>query len=318
MAAAVETMAYSGEAPWHRLGTKVSNDLDPYQMMKKAGLDWEVKKYSASVRVGDKTIRTGQKALVRLSDNRVLTNVGENWNPVQNETAFKFFHEFVLAGDMEMHTAGSLLDGRQVWVLAKVKESFDIFGGDEIHSYLLFSNPHQYGKSINVRFTPIRVVCNNTLTLSLGTHAERQFSMGHRAVFNPNIVKETLGLAHTKFSKYKEMAEFLGSKRVTGDSLIEYFNSVFPRSSSKTSDGKPLSYETLSRNAKQAFDILETQPGAEYAPGTFWQAFNATTFITDHVQGRSKENRLNSAWFGSNVNRKQAAANIATEMANAA
>ena len=65
---------------------------------------------------------TGQKSLVRESDGRILTNVGADWNPCQNETAFEFFTEFVMNGDMEMHTAGSLRDGQMVWALAKVKE----------------------------------------------------------------------------------------------------------------------------------------------------------------------------------------------------
>ena len=81
-----------------------------------------------------------------------------------------------------------------VWALAKVKDSFDLFGGDTVESYLLFSNPHQYGKSIDVRFTPIRVVCNNTLSLSLSMQAERQVKVGHRVEFNPGEVKEALGI----------------------------------------------------------------------------------------------------------------------------
>ena len=158
MAHLVETMAYAGETPWHGLGVRVSNDLTPVQMMDKAGLNWGVEKVDSFIRVGDQEIKTGQQALIRTSDNKVLTNVGQDWNPVQNSEAFEFFSEYVLAGDMEMHTAGSLKGGRMVWALAKVKESFDILGGDQVDSYLLFSNPHEYGKSIDVRFTPIRVV----------------------------------------------------------------------------------------------------------------------------------------------------------------
>ena len=168
MAHMVETMAYAGEVPWHGLGVSVSNDLTPRQMMEKAGLDWSVEKVPTYAKVGDEEIPTGVEALVRSSDNKVLTQVGENWNPVQNEEAFDFFSEYCLAGDMEMHTAGSLKGGQMVWALAKIKESFDILGGDQVDQFLLFSNPHMYGKSIDIRFTPIRVVCNNTLTLSLG------------------------------------------------------------------------------------------------------------------------------------------------------
>jgi len=57
-----------------------------------------------------------------LTDGKVLDVVGDDWNPVQNEEAFQFFSEYVLAGDMEMNTAGSLKGGRNVWALAKVKE----------------------------------------------------------------------------------------------------------------------------------------------------------------------------------------------------
>ena len=150
MAHQVETMAYAGETPWHGLGVPVNNDLTPNQMMQKAGLDWSVEQVDAFVEISGKKVPTGWKALVRSSDNKILTNIGQNWNPVQNEDAFNFFSEYVLAGDMEMHTAGSLKGGEMVWALAKVKESFDLFGGDKVDSYLLFSNPHSYGKSIDI------------------------------------------------------------------------------------------------------------------------------------------------------------------------
>ena len=200
MAHEVETMAYAGALPWHGLGVPVSNDLTPAQMQQKAGLDWEVEKVDAYINVGGEQVPTGQQALIRTSDNTILTNVGENWNPVQNSEAFNFFSDYVMAGDMEMHTAGALKNGQIVWALAKVKESFDVFGKeDQVDSYMLFSNPHQYGKAIDVRFTPIRVVCNNTLTLSLSQKADKSVKVGHRSVFNPEMVKEQLGIAHEKF-----------------------------------------------------------------------------------------------------------------------
>ena len=127
MAHMVETMAYAGEVPWHGLGEKVSNDLTPAQMMDKAGLNWKVRELESFVEFDGNRMPTGQKSLVRESDGRILTNVGADWNPCQNETAFEFFTEFVMNGDMEMHTAGSLRDGQMVWALAKVKESFQVF-----------------------------------------------------------------------------------------------------------------------------------------------------------------------------------------------
>ena len=318
MAHMVETMAYAGEVPWHGLGVPVSNDLTPRQMMAKAGVDWKVQEVETFIEYNGKKQSTGSKCLVRETDGKILTTVGGDWNPLQNEDAFDFFNDYVMAGDMEMHTAGSLKDGQMVWALAKVKDSFELFGGDQVDSYFLFSNPHQYGKAIDVRFTPIRVVCNNTLTFALDTKVEKSVKIGHRTTFDPSQVKTALGLATEKMQTYKEVAEFLGKKRFTADSYIEYLNQVFPRTADKKVQGKALSVDTLSRNAKLAYDNLEQQPGAKYAEGSWWQAFNSVTFITDHVQGRNNDNRLYSSWFGGNEIRKRQAIQKAVEFAEVA
>tara|TARA_Y100001938_G_scaffold126500_1_gene178518 strand:- start:334 stop:1290 length:957 start_codon:yes stop_codon:yes gene_type:complete len=318
MAHQVETMAYAGQVPWHGLGVPVSNDLSPTMMMEKAGLDWKVREVESFVEFDGRKIPTGNKSLVRETDGKILTNVGKDWKPVQNEEAFNFFGEYVISGDMEMHTAGSLKGGQIVWALAKVKESFDLFKGDKVDSYLLFSNPHQYGRSIDIRFTPIRVVCNNTLSLSLDMQADKSVKVGHRSEFDADKVKEALGIASEKLNSYKEMAEFLGNKRYTGEALIEYFNTVFPRTTDKRVQGKALSVDTLSRNAKLCYDVMEEQPGAEYATGSWWQAFNAVTYSADHLQGKSEDNRLYSSWYGWNQLRKRDALKTALEFAEAA
>lgn len=313
----VETMAYAGETPWHGLGESVSNELTPAQMMKKAGCDWQVEKRPMTfMSNGQMKVVPGKKALVRSSDDKLLDVVGDDWNPIQNSDAFEFFSEYVLAGDMEMHTAGSLKEGRNVWALAKVKDSFTILGDDRVDSYLLFSNPHQYGKAIDIRFTPIRVVCNNTLTLSLGSASKNGVKLGHRSTFNADMVKETLGLAHEKFAKYKEMAEFLASKKFTMDSLIKYYNEVFPFTHKGNSSVDKVS--DLSKTAQEAFAVLETQPGARFGEGTWWQALNSVTYLTDHKMGRAADTRLQSAWFGQNQARKIKAVNKAVDYATVA
>ena len=160
-------MAYRKSAglPWHGLGTPVSDDMTPREMMQAAGLDWNVEKIDTLYRHKGDTFKTGQQALVRSTDSKILTQVGENWNPVQNSDAFDFFTDFVSAGDMQMDTAGSLKDGQIVWALADVKDGFSLFNGDEVKGYLLFSNPHQYGKAIDIKFVMERVVflaCHTT------------------------------------------------------------------------------------------------------------------------------------------------------------
>ena len=306
-------MAYSGDVPWHGLGVKVPADLTPEQMLEAAGLNWSVEKIPTFAKINGQEVAVGQSALVRSFDDKILDVVSDDWNPVQNSEAFDFFNEFVAAGDMEMHTAGSLKQGQIVWGLAKVKESFELFKGDQIDSYLLFSNFHKYGFSTDVRFTPIRVVCNNTLTLSLNSKVERMAKISHRKVFDPGNVKEMLGIATDKLAKYKEMAQFLGSKKAKDEDIVEYFTRIFPVTGSSEKKTKE-----ISKNAQIAIDILHTQPGAEYAEGTWWQPFNAVTYLTDHLAGRSADTRLTSSWYGSNKNLKTKALELAVEMAEAA
>lgn len=316
MAHMVETMAYAGETPWHGLGVKVPSDLSPAQMLEKAGLDWTVQKIPAFANIDGQQTNVGWSALVRSSDKEVLSVVSNDWNPVQNHDAFEFFHEYCAAGDMEMDTAGSLRDGQIVWGLAKIKESFELFKGDRVDSYLLFTNPHKFGQSIDVRFTPIRVVCNNTLTLSLSQQVERVVKKSHRTEFDPAQVKEQLGIATHKLAKYKEMAQFLGSKRYTTENLTEYFNRVFPVLAYNKEKGPQR--KTLSKSATRALEIIGTQPGANFAEGSWWQAFNAVTFMTDHEIGRTADSRLTSAWFGPNKNLKVKALETAVEFAEMA
>lgn len=334
MAHQVETMAYAGEVPWHGLGVPVRPDMTPDQMLEKAGLNWTVERVPQFIKWNGQVRKTGKDVLVRSSDGRILTHISEDWEPVQNQEAFDFFNEFVHAGDMEMHTAGSLRQGNMVWALAKVKESFTVFGKkDKIESYLLFSNPHEYGKCIDIRFTPIRVVCNNTLTLSLNTTSEMMVRLNHRRKFDPEWVKQTLGIASGKLSDYKSMAQFLSGKRYTADNVIDYFKTVFPGSPLKEenektvvsmTDAKPKrkrktrTPDEMSRPARIAHGVLETQPGAEFGAGTWWQAFNAVTFSIDHLLGHKPDTRLNSAWYGANRNRKIKALELAVDFAEAA
>ncbi len=315
MAHLVETMAYAGEVPWHGLGTKVPSDLSPEQMLKAANLDWTVHKVPAFSDIAGKKVNVGVSALVRNTDSQILDVVGNDWMPVQNQEAFEFFHEYCAAGDMEMHTAGSLRGGQVVWGLAKVKQSFELFDGDVIESYLLFTNPHRFGQCIDVRFTPVRVVCNNTLTLSLRQASSNVARRTHRTEFDADSVKREMGIATAHLEKYKEAALLLGSKRYTNETLTEYFKRVFPVLAVDKEKGPQR--KELSKSASRALEVIETQPGNEFAKGSWWQAFNAVTYLVDHEIGKTPSTRLYSAWYGSGRNVKNDALEAALEFAEA-
>ena len=311
MAHNVETMAYAGQVPWHGLGKRVLPDLTPDQMLVEAGLDWEVAKsptyYDSDVMDG-MTI-PDRFALHRVTDGQYMDTVGKNWKPLQNREAFAFFHDFVMQGDMEMHTAGSLQKGKIVWALAKIKDSYSVVDGDEMEQYLLFVNPHKRGKAIEVRSTDVRVVCNNTMDFALESSSSRRISVNHNSAWDEDYVKEMLGLAHAASAKYRETAQFLASKTYAQPSLEDFIDQIFPNTGSS---------DERSKNANRTLDVIHEQPGANFAEGTWWQAFNAVTYMTDHEMGRNADSRLTSAWFGQNRTRKAKALDMALEYAEAA
>jgi hypothetical protein len=111
------------------------------------------------------------------------------------------------------------------------------------------------------------------------------------------------------------MAQFLSSRQFSSETLINYYNTLFP---SQAPADEVREYKDLAPNAKKAFELLETQPGAEFGRGSWWQAFNSVTYLTDHVAGRTADGRMTSAWYGANGVKKKKAAELAVEMAVAA
>jgi phage/plasmid-like protein (TIGR03299 family) len=309
----VETMAYAGAVPWHGLGFPVSNDLSPQEMMEAAGCNWGVSKHPLQYVIDDGTTLTvpNKFALTRDSDGAYLDSVSSGWNPLQNKDAFAFFKDFVAKGDMQMHTAGSLQNGKIIWALAKVNDTFEPVKGDIIEPYILLVNPHVRGKAIEARSTPIRVVCKNTMNfaLSLQTNGSR-ITVNHNQAWDEDYVKSMLGLAKSSVAEYAEQATFLATKFYEDATIDEYFSTVFPHSDRDSKE--------FSKNALRAHKVLAEQPGAELAEGSWWNAFNAVTWMTDHELGRSASTRLNSAWFGANRYKKQLALSKAVEYADAA
>lgn len=317
----VDTMAYAGEVPWHGLGKRVHHDLTPVQMMKEAGLDWEVGTFSPQYRVNGKWYTDhGRRVLVRKDRPEfVLSAVGRDWEPLQNADAFEFFCSMVAEGDAEMHTAGCLRGGKNVWVLAKLKKSFEMLGGDVTEPYLLFSSPHEYGRSVVIKLTLIRTVCWNTLSLGLAQKSSHEIRITHRKKFDPEEAKKLFGMADKYLNEYREKVQFLSSKTFEREKVIEFFKTVIPTRSKKDMHGQ----------AKTMLECLETQPGADFGRGTWWQAFNAVTFVMDHrrshevdrpdkVAEEDRGTHLEESWFGWREQKKELALDLAMEYAEAA
>lgn len=143
--------------------------------------------------------------------------------------------------------------------------------------------------------------------------SKNMIKVSHRREFDPEMAKEALGVAKHKLAQYKEMAQFLSQKRFNDENIVDYFKRVFPVLTTKAESEKE-----LSKSAQYALDQgMDEQPGAEFGQGTWWQAFNTVTYMTDHVIGRTADSRLTSAWYGANKNLKTKALELAVEMADA-
>ena len=122
-------------------------------------------------------------------------------------------------------------------------------------------------------------------------------------------MKEILGIGHNKTQTFKEAAEFLASKRYRKETAVAFMSDVFGTS---VKDG------SLTRNGERAMALIESQPGAEFAPGSFWNLYNVVTYMADHELGREADTRMTSALFGANAKRKLDALDIAIDLAKAA
>jgi phage/plasmid-like protein (TIGR03299 family) len=161
-----------GEPAWHRLGTILSKPATAKEAIQSAHLGWEVIKQPLFAGEAEHHRIAGHFAIVRDDDwsrkkATVLGIVGESYTPVQNREAFAFFDPIVGDEAAVYHTAGALGDGQRVWILAKLPEDIRVIGDDITQKYLLLSNSHDGNSAVQIKFTPIRVVCQNTLTMAL-------------------------------------------------------------------------------------------------------------------------------------------------------
>ena len=334
MAHNIETMAWTGDKPWHGLGIEVAPDLTPEEMLKAAQLEWTVTKRPAYTLTDPQWHEDvgvmqadGHHFITRDSDDRILSHCGDDYIPIQNEDIFKFFKKFTQAGHMTMDTAGSLRDGAEIWGLAKIAADFKLAGGDEVKGYLLINQPHVAGKAMTIKFTPIQVVCNNTLTMALADGGAA-FRMPHIKEFDTSVqsaAEEALGLSERRVKEFQEQAEFLASKQFKSESLMNYIAELYQPSilveKAKAANDDFIIQEHFNKTSELVLSSVDLSPGASMksAKGTWWGALNGATYVEDH-QRRSTAvgNSLHSAWFGAAANRKAKALNKALEYAKAA
>lgn len=320
MPANVGTMMYAGARPWHGLGTAVDGEQTAESAIVKAGLAWTVSKRSVFVNLerAQSTYRPidAKRAIVRDDTGTVFNVMGEGYTPVQNREAFAFFDSIVGEGQAIYHTAGSLGLGEKVWILAKLPGDIVVNDGDRTEKFLLLSNSHDGTQALRMFFTPIRVVCQNTLNLAQSGRGKGEgISIRHTvgATLAVQEARRALGIAVKFYDGLGNVVSALAHSKASRDAVSAYFKTLVPDNveAEKTS-------RTVNIRATM-FHNFEHGKGNNGA--TWWDAVNAVTEYVDHdrsTRGNGLEkvsNRLESQWFGSGARIKADAWNLALDLA---
>jgi phage/plasmid-like protein (TIGR03299 family) len=307
-------MAYFGQVPWHRLGTALE-EADLYDWptaSKKAGLDWEVE--LVPLVTADTQAQVTHRAVRRTSDARVLGVVGPRYATLQNKDAFGWFQPFLDAREAALHTAGSLRNGSRVWVLARLnRDPLVIAEGDEVEKFILLSHGHDGSLAVRCGFTPIRVVCANTLSMAHGSDASKLIRIKHTRDVLENLanVREVMNLANQEFEATADQYRRLARRSINQADLRKYVRRVL-----KVEDDQEAS-SRLKNLMDEIVGLAEAGRGNNLPSvrGTLWTAYNGVSEWLTYNRGRSDDNRLNSLWFGESALTNRHALVVALDMA---
>lgn len=278
MAANVETMMYVGRnVPWHGLGISVAEAPTSEKALEFSGLNWHVVQKSLMTRDG--IVVPGFKANLRETDNQVLGVVTDRYKVVQNEEAFAFT-DALLGEGVTYETAGSLQNGRKIWILAKLPEKY-IIGGDEITPYLVFMNSHDGNSGIKVAMTPIRVVCNNTLNLALST-AKRTWSFYHVGDMKSKLdeARYTLLYADKYMEEFGKVIDVLNRQKLSDRQVYEYLDALFPLMDNVTEQQR----KNLVRMKNDVMCRYFEAPDLKEIPSSGYRFVNAVSDFATHAK----------------------------------
>lgn len=349
---AVETMGYVGAVPWHGLGKSVTDEsamYDSAKFIKECGLDWEAEKRQlkrdkhvpfvnadgANVApvFNVETVLANAWEVVRSTDQAVLADsVGARYTILQNKDAFGWFQPWLDAKEAALHTGGALFDGSRIWALAKLnRDPMEIAAGDIVEKYVLLSHSHDGSLAVRVGFTPIRVVCWNTLSMAHSADASKLIRLKHSKKIHANLenLRNVMNLVNSEFEATAEQYRLLQRKSINQADLRKYIKTIFEVDADdkviwltdgkeRTKEMKELVSTRILGIMDDVIELCESGKGNNLpsVSGTYWSAYNGVTEYLSYVNGRNEDNRLNSLWFGQNNTMNRKALATAVEMAS--
>lgn len=304
-----ENRVFTVGKAWHGLGTVVESEKTAKEAIILSKLDYNVKK--TDLFTNDKKLNS-HVAIIREDNQDILGITTNKYQIVQNVDAFSFFDVVVGEGQAIYHSAGALGQGERIWILAKLPNDIFINNDDVVEKYLCLTNSHNGKSSLQMYFTPVRVVCQNTLNMSM-SDAKNGIALRHSGKIKNKIeeARQILGISINYYNQFESIIKGFENVDMQTDTLNRYFDTVL-----SINDGE----ETSTRKENQKDELLclfENGKGQKLGnKHSLWKAYNAVTEYVDHnrtIKNIDKDgtNKLQSIWFGSGAKMKEKAYNQA-------
>lgn len=296
-------MAYlaADGVPWHGHGQPLQADASIEEWEVGAGMNWRVLRglvrYATEHNNGGMMVMPDQHVLFRSDNKKPLGIVSPKYKVVQPKQVLEFFRDLVATAGYRLCTAGTLFDGRRFWALASIGESAVVMGQDRVDGFLLLATSCDGTMPTTATPTSVRVVCQNTMRLALSMSKRTQVVVRHISRFDPEAVKDELGLARGAFHEFMGAARALAKVRMPVPRASTFVEKLLV-------DTKMVTAEDVSNSAsfKKIMDLFQgSAMGGTLvsAEGSAWGLVNAVTeYVDHHSKAVSTENRMASAWFG--------------------
>jgi len=308
------TMAFTGAKPWHQLGVEFKEAFTAEEAINAAQLGYNVSKRPMYLDNGNRV--PNAMATVNDTTNEVLGVVGNRYHVLQNAQAFGFFDSLLTDAGARYETAGALGKGERIWLMARMPGTLYPVKGDEVLPYCLLTNTHDGSGTIQVRFTLVRVVCQNTLTAAM-RGAKEIVNIRHTISAQNNLViaGEILRDYVTHFGAMNDRLSLLAATPINDEAIEQYLFKLFSNPAEAETKQKATQIQNKIDSVLDHYEggMGSNLPGVK---GTLWGAYNAAIEWADYdfpVRGTAGD-RTNSILFGAANEFRQKAFDAAMEL----
>lgn len=305
-------LALADTGAWHNFGVVLDGAFDSLTAMKIA-CPWEAEKERLFLANGTPT---EQYAILRSDTNNIIGYVGQGYEIVQPYHMFDFTDSWISESKNKFESAGALRGGSVLFCLARVGE-INVLGSGDIHrTYLAFLNSFDGSLSTQAYLTTTRIVCMNTLQMSLSNQKGSSVKFRHTKEVHSKL-KAAAALMEGQIATealLKEKLELLATKRLTKKDYTLVLDTLFPSTSTRATNVKGAITTLYESNDNDAFYEFK---------GTSYALLNAITNYTDHERevripkGSSttvQDARADSAILGTGAKLKEEAFKLLVEI----